>query len=185
MARRNDFISPEGLRVDGRRAGEVRRLVLRLGAAAASAASDGSAYAELGNTKLLVTVSGPHEAAHRGKAVHDSALLTVEVTALPCAGGQHRPQSTTDRTSVELGAAIRKTFESVIQLQLYPRTQIDVSVCVLQADGGVRSAAMNAVTLALIDAGVALEDFVCACSIGSIGGALLLDPNAQVGTGVP
>ena len=176
--RRSDFLSPEGLRVDGRRAGEVRRLRLRLGA---SAASDGSAYLEQGNTKVLATVSGPHEAAHRGKAVHDSALLTVDVATLPFAGGQHRPQGRTDRGSIELGAAIRKTFDPVVQLQLYARTQIDVAVCVMQADGGVRSAAINAVTLAMMDAGIAMEDFVCACSVGSVGGALLLDPNAQVG----
>ena len=43
----------------------------------------------------------------------------------------------------------------------------------------MRSAAINAVTLALMDAGIAIEDFVCACSVGAVGGAMLLDPNAQ------
>jgi exosome complex component RRP41 len=43
----------------------------------------------------------------------------------------------------------------------------------------VRSAAINATTLALIDAGIAMEDFVCACSAGSVQGALLLDLTAQ------
>ena len=65
------------------------------------------------------------------------------------------------------------------QTQLYARSQIDVSISLLQADGGVRSAAINATTLALIDAGVAMEDFVCACSAGSVQGSLLLDLNAQ------
>lgn len=149
-ARRTDFISPEGLRVDGRRPGEVRRLRIRLGA---NAAADGSAYIEQGNTKLLVTVSGPHEASQRSKAMHDSALLTVDVMMLPFASGQYKSQGRADRGAIELGAAIRKSFERVIQLQLYPRTQIDVAVCVMQVDGGVRSAAINCVTLALIDAG--------------------------------
>jgi exosome complex component RRP41 len=125
---------------------------LRIGA---SATADGSAYVEQGNTKLLVTVSGPHEAKQRKNAVHDSGLLTVEVSTLPFAGGQHKAQGRTDRGSIELGAAIRKTFEPVIQMHLYPKTQIDVAVCILQSDGGVRSAAINAVTLALVDAGVA------------------------------
>ena len=49
----------------------------------------------------------------------------------------------------------------------------------LEADGGVRSAIVNATTLALIDAGIAMEDFVCACSAGSVQGALLLDLSAQ------
>ena len=46
-------------------------------------------------------------------------------------------------------------------------------------DGGVRSAIVNATTLALLDAGIALEDLVCACSAGSVQGALLLDLSAQ------
>lgn len=176
MSRRSDFLSPEGLRVDGRRAGEVRRLRARMGV---EQHADGSAYVEQGNTKVLVTVFGPHEVTQRSKASHDRALLTVETTALPFANGQHRPQGRTDRGSTEMSAAIRKTFEAVVQTTLYARSQIDISISVMQVDGGVRSAAFNATTLALVDAGVAMEDFVCACSVGSIGGALLLDPNGQ------
>ena len=174
MARRAEVLSPEGFRVDGRRAGETRRLRIRLGTAPAA---DGSAYIELGNTKVLAMVSGPHEASRKG--VHDAAMLSVEVSTLPFAAGVFKQQGRTDRGSQEMAAAIRKTLEPVLQLQLYPRTQIDVAVCVMQTDGGVRSAAINAVTLALMDAGIAIEDFVCACSVGAVGGAMLLDPNAQ------
>ena len=38
--------------------------------------------------------------------------------------------------------------------ELMPRSQIDVNLVVLQSDGGVRAAAMNAAVLALADAGV-------------------------------
>lgn len=40
---------------------------------------------------------------------------------------------------------------------------------VLQADGGNYSACVNAATLALIDAGIALRDIVCACTAGDLG----------------
>lgn len=40
------------------------------------------------------------------------------------------------RRLVEVAAAIRQTFEPVIQLQLYPRSEIAIQVQVLQADGG-------------------------------------------------
>ncbi|KAL3933454.1 MAG: hypothetical protein SGPRY_000273 [Prymnesium sp.] len=173
-ATRAEYLSPEGFRVDGRRAGEIRRLRLKLGALPTS---DGSSYIEQGNTKVTATVSGPHETTR--KAVHDAAILNVEITTLPFASGVYTPQGRTDRASQELSAAIRKTFEPVIQLHLYARTQIDVTVCVLQKDGGVRSACINAVSLALMDAGVAMEDFVCACSVGAVSGSLLLDPNGQ------
>ena len=174
--RRSEFLSPEGLRVDGRRAGEARRLRCRMGSVAQA---DGSAYVEQGNTKVLVSVRGPHEASSKRKQAHDRATMTCEFVATPYATGEHKPQSHGDRSAAELAAAVRHTFEPVVQMQLYPRSQIDVSITLLQSDGGVRSAAINATSLALIDAGIALEDFVCACSAGSIQGALLLDLNAQ------
>ena len=174
-SKRSEFMSPEGLRVDGRRAGEVRRLQCRLSVAAA----DGSAYVEQGNTKVLVLVNGPKEASSRVRALHDRALITVEYSAVPFAGGQFKPQPRTDRAAQEMAAAIHHVFEPLVLTYLYPRTQIKVSIACLEADGGLRSAAINATTLALVDAGIALKDFVCASSAGSVHGALLLDPNAQ------
>ena len=179
MSRRHEFLSPEGLRVDGRRAGEARRIRCRLGALPDA---DGSAYLEQGNTKLLVSVHGPHEASRRSKAgaqQQDRAALSCEFVAMPYATGEHKPQSHGDRGAAEMAAAIRRAFEPVVQTQLYPRSHIDVSICVLQSDGGVRSAAINATSLALVDAGVAMEDFVCSCSAGSVQGQLLLDLNSQ------
>lgn len=180
-SRRHEYLSPEGLRIDGRRAGEARLLHCTLGALPEA---DGSAYLEQGNTKVLVSVCGPHEAtgSRRAKAsasAHDRAALTVEFVSMPYATGEFKTQSHGDRAAAELGSAVRRVFEPVIQAQLYPRSQIDVSITLLQSDGGVRSAAVNATTLALMDAGVALEDFVCACSAGSVQGTLLLDLNAQ------
>ena len=174
-AGRSEFLSPEGLRTDGRRPGEVRRIRCQMGA---EPGADGSAYLEQGNTKVLVTVCGPHETTNHRSVQHDRATLACTFTALPFAGGQHKVQRG-DRASAELAAAVRAVFEPVVQSQLYPRTQIDVSITLLQSDGGIRSACINATTLALIDAGVAMEDFVCACTAGSIQGALLLDMNSQ------
>ena len=172
---RTEFLSPEGLRIDGRRAAETRLLNCRMGVLQA----DGSAYLEQGNTKVLVSVTGPHESSRRKAALHDRATLSCDFTAMPYAAGEYKPQSHGDRNAAELSAAVRKTFEPVVQLHLYPKSQIDISIVLLQADGGVRAAAINATSLALMDAGVALEDFVCACTAGAIHGTLLLDLNSQ------
>lgn len=72
---------------------------------------------------------------------------------------------------------IQDTFESAILLRLYPRAQIDIYVEVLQADGGVLPAAINAATLALVDAGVPMLDLVCACTAGLVEGEPILDLN--------
>ena len=47
-----------GLRVDGRRPPELRKLDCRLGV---FQQADGSAILKQGNTKVLATVYGPHE----------------------------------------------------------------------------------------------------------------------------
>lgn len=54
---RLELITPEGLRVDGRRPKETRRIYSRTDLLAA----DGSSYIEMGNTKLITTVYGPKE----------------------------------------------------------------------------------------------------------------------------
>lgn len=48
----------KGLRIDGRRANELRRVNCKTGILAQA---DGSAYIEQGNTKCLATVYGPRE----------------------------------------------------------------------------------------------------------------------------
>lgn len=46
---------------------------------------------------------------------------------------------------------------------------------VLQADGGTYAACVNAATLAVLDAGIPMQDFVCACSAGFVDGTALAD----------
>lgn len=49
------------------------------------------------------------------------------------------------------------------------------SLQVLQADGGTYAACVNAATLAVLDAGIPMRDFVCACSAGFVEGTALAD----------
>lgn len=53
-----DLISDQGLRLDGRRSNELRRIQCKLGV---FGQPDGSAYLEQGNTKVLAAVYGPHQ----------------------------------------------------------------------------------------------------------------------------
>lgn len=71
-----------------------------------------------------------------------------------------------DRRILEFAASIKATFEPVIQTSLYPRSQIDIFVQVIQQDGGLLQAAINGTTLALMNAGIPMLDFVCAISGG-------------------
>ena len=46
---------------------------------------------------------------------------------------------------------------------------------VLQADGGNYSVCVNAATLAIIDAGIPMRDYVCACTVGFVDETPLAD----------
>jgi len=79
------------------------------------------------------------------------------------------------RRILELAATIKSTFEPVVQTNLYPRSQIDVFIQVLQQDGGLLQACINGTTLALVNAGIPLLDFVCAVTGGVHSTSPLLD----------
>ena len=54
-----------------------------------------------------------------------------------------------------------------------------------QADGGTYATCVNAATLALIDAGVALKDYVCACSASVLRDEPLVDLSSLETSGAP
>lgn len=76
-----------------------------------------------------------------------------------------------------MAICVKQCFEQVIQTHLFPRSQILIRIHVLQHDGGALMAALNATTLALIDAGIPLLDYVCATTTGCIGQEPVLDLN--------
>jgi exosome complex component RRP41 len=175
MQRGLEYVNVSGLRLDGRRAHESRRLSCRLGALPDA---DGSALVALGNTRVLAAVHGPREATRRSESEHDQAFLSCEFAVAPFAGSERRKRRAGDRRLAESAAALRASLESVVIARLYPRSEVAVYVLVLQADGGQLAAAVNAACLALIDAGVALRDFVVASAVTHISRVTLLDPNA-------
>eukprot|EP00037_Helgoeca_nana_P000422 m.21651 g.21651 ORF g.21651 m.21651 type:complete len:245 (+) comp10508_c0_seq1:269-1003(+) len=169
-----EYVSPEGLRLDGRRPNDLRRVVCRLGQ---FRNCDGSAYVEHGNTKVLVVVYGPHEVSAGGIALHDRALIRTEFSTATFSTQERKFRPKGDKKSTELEVLLSRTFAEAIITDLYPRSQIDIFVQVLQSDGGEAVAAINAATLAVIDAGVAMRDYVVACSVGCIDGVNVLDLN--------
>ncbi|KLT41969.1 ribosomal protein S5 domain 2-like protein [Cutaneotrichosporon oleaginosum] len=180
---RIEILNLAGLRHDNRRPYELRACAFTL---AAHPQADGSAGATQGLTHVQASVYGPREPRQRSGAAHDHAVVSVEVGVAPWAQGAFgRGKSRGDKRLVEIAAAIRQTFEPVIQLQLYPRSEIAIHVQVLQADGGILPTAINAVTLALIDAGVALLDYVAAVSVGLHLKQALLDLSAPEESDLP
>ncbi|KAF9425283.1 Exosome complex component RRP41 [Entomortierella beljakovae] len=171
---RIELLTPEGLRVDGRRPGELRKIT---SATSVLSQADGSAYLEHGNTKVLAAVYGPREARHRALVVHDRAILNVEFNIAPFSTGERRRRGKNDKRLLEMASFVKQTFEPVVITTLYPRSQIDIYLQVIQQDGGVLQACINAATIALIDAGISMTDYVCACTAGWVEREAVIDLN--------
>jgi len=146
-------------------------------------AADGSATFESGNTKVLAAAYGPRETRLRSDALHDRCTIKVEFSQAAFSSDQRRRRTKGDRRSLELGRVIQRALETVVMTDLMPRSQIDLNVVVLQSDGGVRAAAMNACVLALADAGVPLRDTMAACSAGYLDSTTILDINKLEASG--
>ncbi|KAJ8976378.1 hypothetical protein NQ317_003233 [Molorchus minor] len=154
------FIS--GLRLDGRRANELRRIRCKLGV---FTQPDGSAYLEQGLTKSISSsirsTSGFTYSKYNG--VNDFlALNPYSMAVFSTNERKKRPRG--DRKSTELSMHLQQALLAVVKTELYPWSQIDVYVEVLHADGGIYPACVNAATLALIDAGIPIKEYVCACT---------------------
>ncbi|KAF5828533.1 exoribonuclease PH component of the exosome [Dunaliella salina] len=171
-----EYVTPEGLRIDGRRPKELRRLDCSLDVLQSA---DGSAVFQMGNTKVLAAVFGPHEVEVRNQMKEDKAIIKCEYAMAAFSTGERRKRGKSDRRSQELSLVIKAALEQTVMVELLPRTQIDVYVQVLQADGGTRVAAINAAVLALASAGVPLRDLAAGCAAGYLEGHSLLDLNFQ------
>ncbi|RDA82469.1 hypothetical protein CP532_0420 [Ophiocordyceps camponoti-leonardi (nom. inval.)] len=155
------------LRVDGRRWNDLRRVQARL---RTQDAADGSSYLEMGHTKVMGVVSGPEELpTRRGGAsmLEASAVVVVHVIVAGFAGVERKRRGRNDRRIQEMEMTIARTFSSVIHTHLFPHSTITISLHVLSTDGSLLAALFNTATLALIDAGVPMADYVSACTSGS------------------
>ena len=132
----------------------------------------GSALVEMGLTIALATVRGPMACMRRSDERPDRAIMDVSVKSAPFAQVDRRVTNpNTDRRLVEISHMLKRALEATLLLQLYPKSRIEVSVVILADDGGRLCAAINAASLALVDAGIPMKDLLCACSAGYSGGS--------------
>lgn len=182
---RQELISPEGLRQDGRRPQELRSFSGDMGILGGQV--DGSALFEFGNTRVMASVVGPREALEKTSLAADSQVgfLTVKchAAAFSSTGGERRARS--DRRLQEWSRMVEAALTSSVMADAFPRSAVDIFVEILNADGSVFAAIINAVTLALIDAGIPMRDYVTAVTVAFItaNGVAILDPNRMEESG--
>ncbi|XP_035738966.1 exosome complex component RRP41-like [Vespa mandarinia] len=174
-----------GLRVDGRRPLELRQIHVRMGV---FGQADGSAYIEHGKTKILAAVYGPHQPKGTGRSSSKITKAIVNcqysMAVFSFTSGERKRKPRGDRKSQERSLELRRAMEAIIHLELYPRSQIDIFVEVLQVDGSDYCASVNAASLALIDAGIPIKNYAIGCTITLVNSSYTDGEEGGVGSGV-
>ncbi|MBW1857385.1 MAG: exosome complex exonuclease Rrp41 [Deltaproteobacteria bacterium] len=170
MSKRKSRKKTKG-RIDGRKADEIRPLKIVSGVLPNA---DGSAYIEMGRNKILVGVFGPREMHQKRLSKPDRAVLRCRYQMAPFSVDPRRSPAPS-RRDTEIGMVMRFALEPAIFLERYPRAVIDVYAEILEADGGTRTACINAATVALVDAGIPMRDLVSSCAAGKMKGQIILD----------
>ncbi|KAJ2805582.1 exosome non-catalytic core subunit rrp46 [Coemansia guatemalensis] len=154
-------------RPDRREATQIRALHCALGQLSRV---DGSAQFSLGDTSVLCGVYGPVDV-----KIYDEKIdrAHIEVKFRPDIGVPTTKDKWTE-------SAVRQTFEQLILAQLHPRTLVQINIQVRQADGAVDAAAINAATMALVDAAIPLHSMVAAATCAVLeSGEIVVDPNQE------
>ena len=143
--------------------------------------ADASALFELGNTKILCSVSLQHGVPTflRGK---EEGWLTAEYAMLPCATHRRRKRDimvgSKNGRGVEIARLIGRCLRSVCSLEELGERTIVVDCDVLQADGGTRVASITAASLVLQ---LAQSRWIAS---GLINKAVLAEPIAAISAGL-
>src|SRR5438093_407433 len=108
-----EILSASGIRADGRKANEVRQVNCKLGV---FDQADGSAYFEVGNTRVLAAVYGPHEISesNRGRSIHDRAVVNCQYSMATFSTSERKSRPRGDFRSLEINAYLNEIFETAI-----------------------------------------------------------------------
>ncbi|KAK2411590.1 3'-5'-exoribonuclease family protein [Trifolium repens] len=161
----------DSTRPDGREFHQCRPAFFRTGAVNAAS---GSAYAEFGNTKVIVSVFGPRES-KKAMMYSDTGRLNCNVSYTTFAtpvigqGSDHK----------EYSSILHKALEGAIILESFPKTTVDVFALVLQSSGSDLPVVISCASLALADAGILMYDLVASVSVSCLGKNLVIDPISE------
>jgi len=164
----------------GKRSGDrgkkdLRPIYLRTGLITQA---NGSAYIETGNTKIACAVYAPRQL--KNQQYSDTGKLNVEVKFAPFSCKRRRAplRDVEDR---EISLLVHQSILPAIQLELFPKSTIDVFLTILENDGleGCVAAGSIVASTALADAGIEMFGMVVSCSAAVIEHEIWLDPDSQ------
>jgi exosome complex component RRP41 len=84
-----------------------------------------------------------------------------------------------NRRSREISKVTKDALESVVLLELYPRSKIRVTIEIVSAEAGTRCVGLTAASVALADAGIPMTDLVVSVASGKINDVVVCDLNKE------
>lgn len=166
MATEKKKLIVNGRRVNGRDFDQLRE-PLKITAGVLKRA-DGSAMIEWGRNKVLAAVYGPREVFPKHLTDVHKAIINCRYAMAPFSSIEEHGRSGPNRRATEIAKVAKHVFENVVLVKQFPKTQIDISMEILQSDGGTRVAGITAAAVALADAGIPMRDLVQGVSIGKV-----------------
>ena len=169
------MIDENGLRMDGRKPEDCRPIQIETGVIPVA---DGSARVIWGKNVVIAAVYGPMEAHPRKIQRQDRAVLDVRYNMAPFSTSD-RIRPGFNRRSREISKVTAEALESVVLLELYPRSKIRVEIEIICAEAGTRCAGITAASVALAHAGIPMTDLVVSVASGKVNDVVVCDLNKE------
>ena len=166
----------DGKRIDGRGPTDLRPLKITAGVLRKA---EGSCMIEWGRNKVLAGVYGPREVVPRHLTDLHKAIIYCTYAMASFSSQEEHGRAGPNRRAIEIGKVTKHVFENNVLVNEFPKTTIDITIEVLQSDGGTRAAGITAASVALVDAGIPVRDLVQCVSVGRVNGQLVVDLNKE------
>ena len=122
--------------------------------------AQGSCQLEQGKTKVIVNVLGPKQTVFREKETSKTIIRTKTF-----------PESPT------INKIVSAAIENSLKTEKYPDSILEVSITIICDDGGLKTCAINATILALLDAGFELKSLAASSNMVIKGSSFNYDPS--------
>lgn len=163
--KKNKNIKNNYIRIDGRNNFELGKILCNTGVIKDSS---GSAFFQIGDTKVICSIHGPRQ--HIGGISSELGVVECECKYATFATEE------VDNRKIQLkekylSGMLKDALESSVRLDNYPKSIISIHVVILQcgsSSGSDLSAAICCGSLALADASIELFDFVSSCCVCKI-----------------
>lgn len=159
-------------RKDKRKFDEPRKMEAKVGIIPNA---DGSASFKIGNTWAYAAVYGPRNLHPKFLQDPSKGVLRCNYNMMPFSSSGERVRPGSSRRSKEISLVTQKALLPVLDLSEYPNSVVDVFIELPQTEAGSRCAGICAASMALADAGLAMQDLVAAVSVGRVDDKLLVD----------